>query len=67
MSYNTDYSELAFNNWFHNNYGSFSFRSEAFFADCLVGDEKTRQEILYKWLVSAYMAGYNEAGNESFN
>lgn len=53
-------AEEAFVEWFHGDYGPFSLRSEAFFSDCLVGDEKTRQDLLYKFIVAAFRAGYEE-------
>jgi len=65
-TYHGDKQEEAFVEWFHDDYGQFSLRSEAFFTDCLVGDEKTRQDILYKWVTCAFMAGYKEGKvNES--
>ena len=60
MTYHGDKQEEAFVEWFNADYGKFSLRSEAFFSDCLVGDEKTRQDILYKWVTEAFMAGYQE-------
>jgi hypothetical protein len=51
--------EDAFVQWFNDFYGEFSLRSEWFYGDCLVGDENTRQDILAKWLHSAYVSGYN--------
>jgi len=60
-------SEEAFIEWFHSDDGLYSIRSETFFSDCLVGDEKTRQDLLYKFIVAAFMAGYEEAVNESTN
>jgi len=60
VTYHGDKPEEAFVEWFHSDYGRFSLKSEAFFTDCLVGDEKTRQDILHKWVVAAFMAGYQE-------
>jgi hypothetical protein len=65
MPYHGDKAEQAFVEWFNGDYGKYSLRSEAFFADCLIGDEKTRQDLLYKFIVAAFMAGYEEAKNES--
>ncbi len=53
-------AEEAFVEWFHSDYGQYSLRSEVFFTDCLVNDEKTRQDLLYKFVVAAFMAGYEE-------
>ena len=54
-------ADEAFVEWFHSDYGQYSLRSEVFFTDCLVGDEKTRQDLLYKFVVAAFMAGYKES------
>ena len=55
-----DYAEEGFVEWFNGDYGSpYSLRSEYFFEDCLIGDEKTRQNMMYKYLHSAYVNGYN--------
>ena len=67
MTYHGDKVEQAFVKWFNDDYGQFSLRSEAFFTDCLIGDEKTRQDLLYKFITAAFMAGYEEAKNESIN
>jgi hypothetical protein len=55
-----DCAEEGFVEWFNGDYGSpYSLRSEYFFGDCLIGDEKTRQNMMYKYLHSAYVNGYN--------
>ncbi len=51
--------EEAFTEWFNDFQGPFSFRSEWFFGDCEVGDEKTRKDLMYGWIHAAYVAGYN--------
>lgn len=53
-----DDAEEGFVDWFNGSYGSYSLRSEWFFGDCEVGDEKTRKDLLYKWIHAAYIAGY---------
>ena len=54
--------ETQFQEWFNNEfYGNFSFRNEAFFFDCLIGDPKTRQDLLYKWIYASFYEGYNRA------
>jgi hypothetical protein len=53
--------EEEFVNWFTGNYGEFSFRYEWFFGDCEVEDEKIRKDLMYKWVHSAYVSGYNAA------
>jgi len=50
--------EEGFVDWFNGSYGSYSLRSEWFFGDCEVEDEKTRKDLLYKWIHAAYIAGY---------
>ena len=50
--------EMGFNQWFNGNYGPLTFRSEWFYGDCEVEDEKTRKDLLYKWIHAAYVAGY---------
>ena len=65
MPYHGDEAEQAFVEWFNGDYGTYSLRSEAFLTDCLIGDEKTRQDLLYKFVVAAFMAGYREAKDES--
>jgi hypothetical protein len=52
--------ENGFVEWFNSSYGSYSLRSEWFFGDCEVEDEKTRKDILYKWIHAAYVAGYSQ-------
>jgi hypothetical protein len=54
-----DTIEDKFVEWFHDLDGGFSLRSEWFFGDCEIADEKTRQDILTKWLHSAFVVGYN--------
>jgi hypothetical protein len=54
-----DTIEDAFQEWFNDLDGGFSFRSEYFFGDAEVEDVKTRQDLMYKWLHSAFVVGYN--------
>jgi hypothetical protein len=54
-----DVIEDAFQEWFHDLYGGYSLRSEWFFGDAEVEDVKTRQDLMYKWLHSSYVEGYN--------
>ena len=44
------------------NYGKFSCRSEWFYGDCEVKDEKIRKDLVYNWVRSAYMSGYELGG-----
>jgi hypothetical protein len=53
--------ENNFNDWFHGDYGLFSYRSEAFYTDCEIGDVKTRQDMLKKWLYAAFYTAYERA------
>jgi hypothetical protein len=54
-----DTAEVAFQKWFHDLYGGFSLRSEYFFGDCEVEDVNTRKDLMYKWVHSAFVMGYN--------
>lgn len=56
-----DDAEEGFVNWFNDLYGSYSLRSEWFYGDCNVEDEKTRQDIMKKWVHAAFCAGYERA------
>jgi hypothetical protein len=53
-----DPTEEAFQEWFNDLCGGFSFRSEWFFEDAEVEDEKTRKDLMYKWVHSAFTVGY---------
>ena len=55
-------AEVAFVEWFNGNYGKFSCRSEWFYGDCEVKDEKIRKDLVYNWVRSAYMSGYEMGG-----
>ena len=52
-------AEVKFHEWFNEIYGLYSYRFEWFYGDCEVEDEKTRKDLLIKWLHSAYLSGYN--------
>ena len=54
-----DTIEDAFQEWFNDLSGGFAFRSEYFFGDAEVEDVKTRQDLMYKWVHSAFVMGYN--------
>jgi hypothetical protein len=54
-----DTAEVAFQEWFNGEYGNFTFRCEWFYGDCAVEDLKTREDLLRKWLHSAFLTGYN--------
>jgi hypothetical protein len=60
-------AEEAFTEWFNDLIaeGAYSLRSEWFFGDCEVGDEKTRKDLLVKWVHSAYVAGYERGMYEA--
>ena len=51
-------AEVGFLEWFNGNYGKFSCRSEWFYGDCEVKDEKIRKDLVYNWVRSAYLSGY---------
>ena len=52
-------AEIKFQEWFNELYGVYSHRCEWFCGDCEVEDEKTRKDLMIKWLHSAYLSGYN--------
>ncbi len=53
--------ENNFNEWFHGDYGLFSYRSEAFYTDCAVEDLKTREDLMKKWVYAAFYTSYQQA------
>ena len=55
-------AEVGFLEWFNGNYGKFSCRSEWFYGDCEVKDEKIRKDLVYNWVRSAYLSGYELSG-----
>jgi hypothetical protein len=57
-------AEVGFEEWFTGNYGKFSCRSEWFYGDCEVKDEKIRKDLVYNWVRSAYVSGYEHGGTE---
>jgi hypothetical protein len=54
----SDEAHSEFDDWFNDFYGRFSFRDENFYEDCLIEDEKARQDMLRKWIASAFQEGY---------
>jgi hypothetical protein len=56
-----DDAEIKFVEWFNDLSGGFAFRSEYFYGDCKVGDEKTREDIMHGWIHSAFVAGWEAA------
>lgn len=54
-----DIAEVAFQEWFNDLYTPYTFRCEWFYGDCAVEDLKTREDLLRKWLHSAFLTGYN--------
>ena len=55
-------SEVGFEEWFNGNYGKFSCRSEWFYGDCEVKDEKIRKDLVYNWVRAAFLSGYEMGG-----
>ncbi len=53
--------ENNFNEWFHGDYGPYSFRSEAFYTDCAVEDLKTREDLMRKWVYASFYEGFMRA------
>jgi hypothetical protein len=58
-----DTIEDAFQEWFNDLDGGFSFRSEWFFGDAEVEDVNTRKDLMHKWLHSAFVMVYNMRNN----
>ena len=56
--------ENNFNDWFHSNHTDYSLKSEYFYGDCEIGDEKTRKEAMIAWLYAAYVSGYKYASKK---
>ena len=54
-----DTIEEEFQKWFNDLCGGFSFRSEWLYDDCEVEDVRTRRDLMYKWVHSAFVMGYN--------
>ena len=52
-------AQNGFVEWFNDLNGGYSLRSEWFYGDCEVEDEKTRKDLMYKWIHAAYVSGYN--------
>ena len=55
-------AEVGFEKWFTGNYGKFSCRSEWFYGDCEVKDEKIRKDLVYNWVRAAFLSGYEMGG-----
>ena len=55
-------AEVGFEEWFNGNYGEFSSRSEWFYGDCEVKDEKIRKDLVYNWVRAAFLSGYEMGG-----
>ena len=58
-------AEVGFEEWFNGNYGKFSSRSEWFYGDCEVKDEKIRKDLVYNWVRAAFLSGYELGGTEN--
>ncbi len=52
-----DTIEEGFQEWFNENYGEYSYRSEWFWGDCETKDEKTLKNAMYVWIHAAFCAG----------
>ena len=53
-----DEIETSFNEWFYSNHTDYSLKSEYFYGDCEIGDVKTRQDMLQKWIYAAFYEGF---------
>ena len=51
-------AEIAFDDWFHGDYGPFSLRSEYFYGDCKEQDLKTLEKLMSEWTHVAFVTGY---------
>jgi hypothetical protein len=51
--------ENAFKEWFYSNHTDYSLKAEHFYVDCDIGDVKTRQDMLKKWVYASFYSGYN--------
>jgi hypothetical protein len=58
-------AEVGFEEWFTGNYGNFSCRSEWFYGDCEVKDEKIRKDLVYNWVRAAFLSGYEMGGAQN--
>ena len=54
-----DTAEIKFQEWFNELYGTYSHRCEWFFGDAEVEDVNTRKDLMYKWIHSSFLSGYN--------
>lgn len=62
--------EDEFQKWFNDDSwmeicGGFSFRSEWFFGDAEIRDEKTRKDLMYKWIRASFVAGWEAAHHKN--
>ena len=58
-------AEVGFDKWFNEDlYGKFSCRSEWFYGDCEVKEEKIRKDLVYNWVRAAFLSGYELGGTE---
>jgi hypothetical protein len=52
-------AEVALEKWINGKYTPSSYRFEYFYRDCEEPDENQRKQIMFKWLHSAFLTGYN--------
>ena len=50
--------ENNFNDWFHGDYGTYSYRSENFYGDCAIEDPKTREDLMRNWVYAGFYEGF---------
>jgi hypothetical protein len=50
--------ENAFKEWFYSNHTDYSLKAEHFYVDCDIGDVKTRQDMLKKWVYASFYEAY---------
>ena len=51
-------AEVAFDDWFHGDYGPYTLRSEYFYGDCAEEDLKTLEKLMSEWIHVAFVTGY---------
>ena len=51
-------AEIAFDDWFHGDYGPYTLRSEYFYGDCKEKDLKTLEKLMSEWIHVAFVTGY---------
>lgn len=61
-----DDSEEGFVDWFHGDFGPYTFRSEYFYGDCEIEDIKTLKDQMFKWVHVAFVSGFERGRMAGF-